>query len=196
MRRNVLVSGILLVFLGLVFMVASSIVVQPEPLRETEVLDETTPDQPAYSLSVQGDLSNGDMFGVGFTVKVPPGMLHVDAAVIVNVTDPGGYNSTYDIPITLSETGKPIPMAPFPGGTANKTGPYKVGAQGIWGVQLTYLVLEKMILKEREPEHPYRILFPMGIAIIMVGVGTSLLGAKSSKPRRIRTKKRSLKRKH
>lgn len=190
-----LVSGIFLMFLGLVFIVASGIVVQPEPLPETEVLDETTPDQPAYSLSVQADLSNGDRFRVGFTIKVPPEMLPADAAVIVNVTDPDGYNSTYDVPITLSEMGKPIPMAPFPEGTTNKTGPYKVGAQGIWGVQLTYLVLEKMILKEREPEHPYRILFPISIAIIMVGVGTSFLSAKSSKPRRIQSKKRSLKRK-
>jgi len=192
-RRNILVSGIFLMFLGLVFIVASGIVIQPEPLRETEVLDETTPDQPAYSLSVQGDLSIGDRFRVGFTIKVPPEMLPADAAVIVNVTDPDGYNSTYDMPITLSELGKPIPLAPFPEGTANKTGLYKVCAQGIWGVQLTYLCLEKMTLTEREPERPYTILFPIGIAIIMVGVGTSFLSARSSKPRRIRSKKSSLK---
>lgn len=192
MRRNVLVSGIFITLLGLAFMAASGIAVQPEPPRETEVLDETTPDQPAYSLSVQGDLSNGDRFRVGFTVEGPPGALHIDAAVIVNVADPDGNNSTYEIPITLKGE-QPIPTTPFPESTANKTGLYKVVAQGIWGVLLRSLVLEKMILKE--PEYPYGILFPMGIAIMMVGIGVSFLGAKSSKPRRVLSKKRSLKRK-
>ena len=192
-RRNVLVSGIFLTFLGLVFIVASNIAVQPKPLWETEVLDETRPDQPADSLSVQGDLSNGDMFAVGFTITTPPGIVHADAAVLVDITDPDGHNSTYEIPIGLSPEGKPRSMSPFPEGTANKTGLHKVYARGIWFVRLDSLVFEKKIPKE--PEYPYRMLLPVGIAAITGGVGTSLLGAKSSRPRKMRSKRRSLKRK-
>ena len=195
MRKSVLVSGLFLVLFGLVFMVASTIAVQPEPFIETQVLDKTTANPPADSLSVQGNLSNGDRFRIGFTIDTSPGQIHVDAAVILTVTNPEGYNLTDEIPIGFSPGGKPISMAPFPEGIANKTGTYKVSAQGIWFVYLRSLVLEKAILKEGEAEYPYRILFPIGIATITGGVGTSLLGAKSSKPRKIRSKRRSLKRK-
>lgn len=190
MRRDLLALGILLLFLGVVFISGSRVVVKPEPLEKWVVVEDTSAEQPTSSLFVQGRLTRGDRFRVYFELAPPsPGPFSMDATVLVNLTDPNGYVEPYYIPIERDEGGTLRLMAPFPGGVANYTGTYKVSAEAILGVFFNYLDLQKIEIEEKEPQYPYGVLFPVGIAVLLGGVGISLLGTKISRRKRIRYKR-------
>ena len=195
MRRDLLALGMFLLLLGVVFMSGSRVVVKPEPLERWVVVEDATAEQPTPSLFVQGRLTYGDRFRVYFELAPPsPGPFSSDATVLVNLTDPNGYMEPYSIPIDRDEAGL-RPMAPFPRGVANYTGTYKASAEAIWGISLNYLGLQKIELEEKELQYPYGILLPVGIAILLGGVGILLLGAKISRRKRIRYKRLSHKHK-
>lgn len=181
MRKGLLALGIFLCFVGLIFMAASQIIVKPEPLQNWTDVDTVSVEQPSMLLSVQGPLKQGDKFKVFFRLAPFSGqMISVDASVIINFTDPSGYTTVYDIPIGLVR-GMLVLKAPPPEDVANYTGTYKADAEGIWGMSLVYLALQKMTLEEREPQYPYGTFLPIGGAIFLAGGGIFLLGAKISK---------------
>lgn len=184
MRKDLLALGIFLSFLGLGFMAASQMVVKPEPVEKGwMLLKEVTLEQPSRLLSVQGPLNSGDRYRAYFTLAPVSGPISMDASVIVNITDPSGYTNSHDIPIGR-QGGVLAIERPFPEGVANSSGTYKVDAEAIWGMSLTYLALQKMEIEEREPYYPYGAFLPVGGVIFLGGVGISFLGAKISKHKR------------
>jgi hypothetical protein len=184
MKKSLLALGILLSFVGLSFMAASQIVVKPEPQTQWETVQEVSVEKPTMLLSVQGQLKEADEFKVYFQLAPLSGqVISWDASVEINFTDPGGNMTLYDIPIGLV-SGNLVLKAPFPQGVANYTGTYKVDAEGIWGMYLIYLALQKMKIEETEPQHPYGIFIPVGVVVFLAGGGIFLLGAKASKHKR------------
>jgi hypothetical protein len=186
MRKDLLALGIFLCFVGLGFMAASQIVIKPEPREAGWIpVKEITSEQPSYLLSVQGPLNQRDKFRVYFGLGPAPGLISMDASVEVNFTDPNGYTALYDIPVGRGSQGGPLAVkSAFPEGVVNYTGTYKVDAEAIWGISLTYLALQKMKLEEKEPQYPYSTFFPVGIATFLAGGGISFLGVKISKQKR------------
>jgi len=185
MRKGLLALGIFLSFVGLGFIAASKLVVKPEPVETDWIdIDKVSSQEPRYVLSVNGSLNQGDKFRVYFQLYPVYGTLSVDASVEVNLTDPNGNSTLYDVPIGRSQGGVLGLLGPFPEGVANYTGTHRVDAEGIWGVSLIYLALQKMPIEEREPQYPYSTFFPVGIGIFLAGGGISLLGAKTSKHKR------------
>lgn len=194
-RKNLLALGLVLIFMGLVFIAVSRIVVKPEPLQKWVVVEEVEAGQSADNLFLNGHLTQGDRFRVYFSLgPVSGGRLSVDATVLINLTDPIGHVKLYEIPIMYAQ-GKLTTRDRFPEVVANYTGAHKVNARGIWGVSLTYLALQKMEIEEKEPQYPYIIFLPVGFAVLLGGVGTSILGVKTSKRKRTRYKSRLPKRK-
>lgn len=184
MRKSLLAFGILLSFVGLSFMAISQIVVKPEPQTEWEIVKEVSVEQSTMLLSVQGQLEEADEFKVNFQLAPFSGqVISIDASVIINVTDPTGYSTSYDIPIGLVRE-QLVRKASLPQDVANYTGTYKVDAEGIWGMRLIYLALQKMKIEETEPQHLYSIFLPAGVVVFLAGGGIFLLGAKASKHKR------------
>jgi len=195
MRRDLLALGLFLLFLGVVFISASRVTVKLEPLEKWVVVEDVRVEEPASSLVVEGHLAREDRYRVYFVLAPPsPGPFSLDTTVLVNLTDPNGYMESYYIPIEREDLMLFL-KAPFPEGVANYTGTYKVRAEAILGVFFNYLSLQKIELVEREPQYPYGTLLPVGIAILLGGVGISILGAKISKRRRIRYRRPLHKRK-
>lgn len=192
MRRDLLALGIFLLFLGLVFISGSRVVVKPEPFEKWVAVEDTTVEEPASILFVQGSLTHGDKYRVYFELAPPPpGPFSADTIAQVNLTDPNGYMESYLIPIERDEMGLLRVTESFPGGVANYNGTYKVSAEvpKIFGVTFKSLSIQKIELVEKEPQYPYGFLLPVGIAILLGGVAISLLGAKISRRKRIRYKR-------
>jgi len=170
-------------------MSGSRVVVKPEPFERWVVVEDVTVEEPASSLFLQGSLTHGDKYRVYFELAPPStGPFSMDTTVAVNLTDPNGYMEPYYIPIEREDLTLQL-AAPFPEGVANYTGSYNVSAKAMLEIFLNYLSLQKIELVEREPQYPYSILLPVGIAILVGGVAISLLGAKISRRKRIRYKR-------
>lgn len=198
MRKDLLALGILLLFLGVVFISGSRGVVKPDPLEKWVVVEDVTPEEPASSLFVQGILTMNDTYRVYFELApFPSGPFSIDTFAQVNVTDPNGYMESYSIPIERDEMGLLQATESLPGGVANYTGTYEVSAEvpEIFGVNFRSLGIQKIELEERELEYPYGILLPVGSVILLGGVAISILGAKVSRRKRIRYKRPLHKRK-
>ena len=194
MRKDLLALGTFLVFFGLVFVAFSRVAIKPEPLPRWVVVGKAEITQPSENLFVQGNLKSGDTFRVNFHLAPVGGQWLPDIVILINITDPNGHTKPYQIPIK-SELGGLQPTGPLPGGVANHTGAYKVKALAIFGVLFNYLALEKIEIEEKESQYPYTNLFPVGVAILLVGFGILFLGVKLSKRKRTLYKRRLLKRK-
>lgn len=194
MRRAVLACGILVLFLGLVFQAFSRVVVQPEPIGSWSIVDDYESDPPVDRLQVEGFLESGETFKVYFSLMPPPvQLLPEDLGLYVNVTDPQNDATVYPIRVKFLQ-GKLVTMDPAPVATANYTGIHKIGAWSLWGIRIAYLSLERHELHEQEPQYPYEVFYPVGIAVFFGGVVVSLLGVKSSAQKRTRYKRLSSKR--
>jgi len=195
-RKDLLALGIILLFLGLIFTSISREAVKPEPEGSWVPLAEAKESKaPFWNLFVEGDLKQGDKFRIVYREGMWRSELIVEGGTVyINLTDPWGHIENYEILYELSADEQLVPVE---GGRrlpseflANDTGSYKVSAEAIWGVSLTYLALVKFELKEKEPYYPNSNLFPIGVVTIFGGVGVSLLGAKISKSKKIRKKGR------
>lgn len=181
MRKDLLVLGACLLFLGTIFLSVSR-VAQSGPSSWPQVASDSEPGG-ADSLSVQGNLTTGDTWQIYFAVRFTQQQITMDEGAYVTLTDPSNNTLSYDIPIYSG----PMPEY-FPTDKANHTGLYTVNASryGLF-TKLTRLELRKMELSE--PRYPYGLLLPIGVVVLGGGAGTSLLGAKSSKPPRRRSLK-------
>lgn len=196
MRKNVVALGISLLFLGAVFIAVSRVTVKPEPLKTWTVVSDFRAETPTTSLVVQGNLVQRDRFRVYFGVAPVSGPgIPWDAAVLINFTDPNGNTRTYEIEVRLIDD-KPASADPPPEGVVNHTGTYKVDAWAIWGISLDYLALQKIEIKEMEPQHPYGNLFFVGGAIFLGGIGAVYLGVKAPRRKRRFIKRHFTKRKY
>jgi len=194
MRKGFVALGIFLLFLGLILIASSRTVIEPDPILRWATVQDIDANPSAELLSVQGDLKSGDSFRVYFTLApLSQQMLSQDAAVLINVTDPEGSVKEYDIPLALQGV-QVVTKAQFPEGVTNRSGTYKIDAWAIWGPRLLYLTLEKKEFEESEPQYPYNNFFPVGAAVALGGIGTSVFGVKSSERKRVPLKRRSSKR--
>lgn len=196
MRKNLFVLGVSFLFLGMIFIAVSRVAVKPEPLKKWAKVGEAHGEEtPTLNLFAQGDLTRGDRFRVYFNIALlSSSVISVDASVVINLTDPNGHTETYDIPVT-SQGGKAALMEPLPEDVANYTGTYKVDAWGLF-VSLRYVALQRMELKEREPQYPYGNLFFVGCAVFLGGIGASYLGVKASRHKRTSLKRHLPRHKH
>lgn len=186
MRRNLLALGVLLVFLGLFFLSVSRTVMKPE--LSWAIVENTRANKSTEKLSLQGYLTKGDRFQVTFGIdQNSSSPFFLEPGVYVNVTDPNGYSSFYNIDLTTDEYGYVLRLDPWPEDVANYTGSYTVAAEA-FDILLKSLVLHRQV--KTEPGYPYSFLFPVGIGILLGGGGISLFGVKISKPKRIRYKRR------
>lgn len=188
MRIRFVVLSLILVVLGLGFISLSRVIVTPEAKDKSTIVSgaEVRPVLPTDELAVEGNLVEGDRFKVYFTLSSPQGpAIPADTGVIVNVTDPTGQSTRYDIEVEARGT-PPIfgTMGDLPQGVANQTGTYKVSAVG-WQVKLNYLVLLKIITEQNDSYYPNSSLLPVGITTIIGGAGVSILGTRKQ-PRRTR----------
>jgi len=194
MRRDLLAYGIIVLFLGLVFLACSRVTVQPEPIGSWSVVDDFEANPPDDHLQVEGFLGGGETFKVYFSLMPPPvQLLPEDIGLYVNVTDPQNDTTTYPIRVRFLQ-GKLVTMDLPPTGTASYTGIHKVRAWSLWGINMAYLSLERSEFIEQEPQYPYEILFSVSIPVFFGGVVVCLLGLKSSRKRRTRYKRLSSKR--
>jgi hypothetical protein len=180
MRRSLVILGVCLLFLGLISIAVSHSIVKSEysyPLINRNTASGTG----TRMLSVEGNLTEGNRFFINFTTKYPQEPVPDVLGVNVTVTDKTNNNSvSYEIPIYPG----PTLMAPFPRGLVNHTGPHKVDVMG-FGINVTRVDLRLEIIKQL---YPYDFLFLGGIVVLGGGVGISLIGLKSSKPQRHRSK--------
>lgn len=174
MRKDIVAVGIILCFVGLIFVSSSQVVVR-SPRQEGWVnVAGSGRQKPTNEMSLQGNLTQGDTFRVYFTKWQDPGPIREEAGVMINLTDKNGY-LIYSFYNLITE--------PFPRLTANYTGVYKVNAQSFF-VGMTSLALQKREITEPESQYPYRSFLPVGAVILAGGSGSLLLGAKLSKRRR------------
>lgn len=189
MKRDILILGVFFLFLGLTLMSVSRTSVEVEPLERWQTVEETEVNPPKESLSVQGDLTNGDRFRVYFTIQMEEeelarkfgGVFPSEVGVIeMNLTDP--YGSSVRLPDTLIgiQRGMAYPVE-LPEGVANVTGTYTVDAKSFppdW-IKLESLRLEREI----ERKEPFGFLLPVGVVVSVSGIALSIFGVKSSKRR-------------
>ena len=194
MRKDLLALGTFLLLLGLYFVAHSRVAIKPEATKKWVVVEDTTAQPPSENLFVQGNLISGDEFRVTFHLVPSGGQFLPDIVILINITNPNEDTKSYQIPIESGEGGLQ-PMEGLPRGIANHTGTYKVKALTIFGVLFNYLALEKIEIEEKESQYPYTNLFPVGVAILLVGFGILFLGVKLSKRKRTLYKRRLLKRK-
>jgi len=190
MRKNLLAFGILLLFLGLIFMSYSSMPVKPEPQKKWDTVNKNEIQEPTIDMFVEGNLTAGDTFKVTFSLgpSYSSSYMMEGASVLINITEPNGYpKQIADVAIELVN-GRPAIAAPFPVSLANVTGTYNATARAIWGVTLIRIAIEKMKIEERDLEYPNGAFLPVGSATLLVGAGASFFGAKVSKRKKIRRK--------
>lgn len=180
MRKGILIIGIFFLFLGLILIGISQGIVESN-IKWLLVDYKTASGMGSAKLSVQGNLTEGDIFLVNFTIRPPQGPYPDVTGVDITITDPDNNKAVYGVEIgTEPSTGEPIFVNPFPTGTVNVTGLYKVDADARI-VNLTRLDLRRQL---NEKIYPYSSLFIVGGAIFGGGAIISIVGLKTSKPKR------------
>jgi hypothetical protein len=175
MRKGIRTIGICFLFLGLILIGASQIIVESN--TSWLLVDyKTASGMGTDKLSVQGNLTEGDVFLVNFTIRPPEGAYPDVAGVNITITDPNNNKAIYEVEIGAG----PQFLDPFPTGTVNVTGPYKVDADARI-VNLTRLDLRTKLI---EKKYPYSSLFIVGGAIFGSGAIVSIIAFKTSKHKR------------
>lgn len=191
MRRDILVLGIFLLFLGLILISSSHEVVKPEPIESWVVVREVMVDQPSLNLFVEGTLIRGDRFRAYFEPTPPSSPISTgDETVALNLTDSNGNTKSYSILMERADSSF-LPEEPFPEDVANNTGTYQVSAEALYGAYLDYLSLQKIEIEETASYDVYSILLPIGFAILLLGVGISALSTRLSRHKKTRYKRPS-----
>jgi len=186
MKKKIVAAGIILLFLGLVLLSLSGVAINQTAQTWTNV-KEIKPEKPTRILSVEGNLTQGDKYRVYFLLSPMPDSFPIDAGVVVNVTDQQENLLTYhDIDI-VREGQHLVPQQPLPRGIANYTGTYKVHAEGVFGVLLSRLSLQRLA-SQIETQYPYSAYTPVGIIVLSGGIGASLVGIRSTKRRKRKIK--------
>jgi len=169
MRKGILAIGIILIFIGLALLAMS---------RQSTIVDKSeTPliaTSQVKSTEVSFSLNKSDKF------FIPPFQAagYQDGGiddVIVHVDNPPPGNQTI---ILYKYTKNGI--------IANYTGNYRIQLTGLLPGQ-TFTFQVRKFIEKTETQYPNSYLLPFALAFIAVGIGTSILGAKTSKrsiPRR------------
>jgi hypothetical protein len=173
MRKEIVIIGAFLMFLGLIFMSISRSIAESD-IRWVLVDSESASGIGTNRLSVEGNLTYGDFFLVNFTIRPPSEVIPDVAGVNVTITDPNNNKTSYDIEIGPG----PQFLDPFPMGLINVTGHYAVEAISRF-VNLTRLDLRKQEFSEKR--YPYGSLLIVGSVIFGGGAGMSIIGLKASK---------------
>jgi len=190
--------GVLLLLLGIVLLSLSQNTVEVPPQENTEKAAEEIKRDGAKSLSVQANITLGEMFTIEFALLEGPEATPLEEVfVYTNITNPlGNVTEKYVILIRDPYTGSrwvTIPGDWNATGVANSTGTYKVSIFSRFPIHFVRLTLYTVHIEEGKIVYPYSFLYYAGIPTVGLGLVLSVFGALSSKARWTRRMKRKSK---